>query len=383
MTLRQRLLTVFAGRAAERVPFYADLSYWYASQQMRGTLPPQYAGDEGYLRLHQDLGVGIYVYAPSPFVVHTDPQVQRQVHEHEGERITVTRTPAGTVRERWRYCPTSFSWGPEEYAVKSPRDLQVVAYVAQARGVEANLAPLDACDRAWGESGLPVTLTPRTPLAQLVVEWVGLETLAALVADVPHEVERTLELLRRCDDPVYRILEACPATLVEIPDNLSAEVVGGWWRRYSADYYRHRIDGLHATGKKVGVHLDGTLRGLIEVLPQVGLDFIESVTPAPVGDLPIEALRLRVPPQTILWGGIPGALFSPLFPEDELRRHVQRVLEAQRAQGRFVLASADQVPPDGDIGRVRRVAEWVDEFGPGGPEGADDGSVRPGPAPSP
>ncbi|MEW6753199.1 MAG: uroporphyrinogen decarboxylase family protein [Candidatus Latescibacterota bacterium] len=367
MTSRERLLAVFAGRRPDRVPFFADLSYWYASQQQRGQLAERYAGDEGYLRLHRDLGVGIYLYAPAPYVAITDATVRRETRGDERERVTETVTPVGTLTERWRYCPTSFSWGPEEYAVKRPADLRVVRYVAEASQAAAQPGPLAACERLWGEWGVPVTLTPRTPLAKLVVEWAGCEVLAFLLADAPEEVERTLEVLRAAEDDVYRILAESSALLIEVPDNLSAEVVGGWFRRYSAEYYRHRVAGLHAAGKKVGVHLDGTMRGLIDLLPRTGLDFIESVTPAPVGDLPIEALRPLVLPDTVLWGGIPGALFSPLFPQDELRRHVWRVLEAQRPSGRFVLASADQVPPDGDIQRVRRVADWVEEFGAPGP----------------
>jgi len=362
MSLRQRLLAVFRGETPDRVPFFADLSYWYESQRLLGTLPGRYEGEEGYLRLHQDCGVGIYLYAPAPFEVIVDASVRYEGYADDRERVGEMITPVGTLRQRHRFCPESCSWAPAEYPVKRVEDLRVVRYVAEASRTESRYERFAECDRQWGESGLPVCLTTRSPLGRLVVEWAGLETLAFLIADYPREVERTLEVLRISEDTLYSLLGQSPAELVEIPDNLSGEAVGGWFRRYSFDYYRYRVAGLHGAGKKVGVHLDGTLHGLIGTLSETGLDFIESVTPAPVGDLPIEALRPLVRPHMVLWGGIPGAMFSRSFPRDRVHRHLRHVLETEGRTGRFVLASADQVPPDGDIGLVREIAEWVENF---------------------
>ena len=96
----------------------------------------------------------------------------------------------------------------------------------------------------------------------------------------------------------------------------------------------------------------------------MGFDFIESLTPAPVGDLAVDAWADFVgPTRTFFWGGIPGAYFSPTTSEAEFERHTRSVLAVMRTEPRYVLGVADQVPPDGLVHRLRRVAELVEECG--------------------
>jgi len=127
-----------------------------------------------------------------------------------------------------------------------------------------------------------------------------------------------------------------------------------------ADYYRRRLRQLHSAGKFAVVHLDGMVRGLLPKLAACGFDGIESITPAPAGDVEIEDLRaLTGNEKTILWGGIPGAMFAPPWTADDVRAQTRRWLEALWPDGRLVVGSADQVPPNGDIDFCRIVAETI------------------------
>ena len=76
-----------------------------------------------------------------------------------------------------------------------------------------------------------------------------------------------------------------------------------------------------------------------------GFDVIEAVTPQPVGDMPMEAVRAIAEPQTILWGGLPGTYFTPLVSDAEFERHTREVIEVMVQDRRMVLGVADQVPP--------------------------------------
>ena len=125
-----------------------------------------------------------------------------------------------------------------------------------------------------------------------------------------------------------------------------------------------RLSRLHASGTKCAVHLDGTVLGLLPKLVQIGMDAIEAVTPFPVGDLSVEEMR-RIADgasggrsSVILWGGVPGTMFAPPYGWEDVARHVLAVLAAWNATP-FVLGVADQVPPDGDIDRVRRISDMV------------------------
>jgi len=49
--------------------------------------------------------------------------------------------------------------------------------------------------------------------------------------------------------------------------------------------------------------------------------------------------------------------------DEEFERHIKNVLSVMRAEPRYVLGVADQVPPDGLERRVRRVRELVEQYG--------------------
>ena len=57
MTPRERLLAPFRGQKPDQPAWLADLGYWYRWAEATGNLGSEYAGDDGYLRLHEDLGV--------------------------------------------------------------------------------------------------------------------------------------------------------------------------------------------------------------------------------------------------------------------------------------------------------------------------------------
>ena len=58
-----------------------------------------------------------------------------------------------------------------------------------------------------------------------------------------------------------------------------------------------------------------------------------------------------------------GSFLRTNTAEDVFERQVISVLELMKTAPRYVLGLADQVPPDGLEGRVRRVAELVDRWG--------------------
>ncbi len=366
MTLRERAMTVLRGGIPDAVPWFTDLTYYQHGTTQAGTLEAKYRGSEGLLQLHRDLRVGVYLFTPPLVTIERDPTLF-SIEEKDigdGKTLRVFRSPEGSLTSVTQRCEDSFSSAILEYPVKTADDLRVVVAWYQGASYSPNYDAVVACDAHWGDDGLGVPLTPRTPLAALVAEWCGVNNLAYLVADAPAEVEATLDAMRRAEDELYRLTCAAPYPVVEIPDNLSAEAVGGLWRRFSRDYYRERVAALHASGKVVGCHIDGTLGHLFADLVAAGIDFPESVVPAPVGDLTLEQIRDASSPNTIIWGGIPSAMFAPPFERDWVLSFAKRVVAVLGEERGLVLAGADQVPPNGDIDLVRRIGDLLEELGP-------------------
>jgi len=200
---------------------------------------------------------------------------------------------------------------------------------------------------------------------QMVALDAGIAAVAEIAADRPDELAETLAAVRAAHDRAARIAVDSPAEVLMIPENLSSEVVGPrFYELHMRDYHESWCRAIAAAGKLSCVHLDGTLRGLLRQVAGAGFTFVEAMTPAPVGDLEVERWAewcgCR---RTVLWGGLPGVYFTDRVPEAEFERHTRAVLRVMAAEPRYVLGVADQVPPDGLEGRVRRVAELADEFG--------------------
>jgi uroporphyrinogen-III decarboxylase len=130
------------------------------------------------------------------------------------------------------------------------------------------------------------------------------------------------------------------------------------------DYQKEWTSKIRDAGKYSFIHIDGTLRGLLQQEASVGFSVLEALTPHPVGDLKFEELAGYIgDSKSIIWGGIPGVYFTECVSEAEFEKHVKHVLSVMIKEPRYVLGVADQVPPDGLESRVRRVAELVEDFG--------------------
>jgi hypothetical protein len=79
----------------------------------------------------------------------------------------------------------------------------------------------------------------------------------------------------------------------------------------------------------------------------------------PFGDIPLESLRDSSGVNIVIWGGLPGAMFSPSTKERDFIRHAKTAVDVFSKDGRCVLGVADQVPPDGLLERVRLVSDMV------------------------
>jgi hypothetical protein len=364
MTPRERVLAVLRHEAADRVPWFGDLDYWATSLIHRGLRPAGFTESADYLAWHRDLGVGFYLQGWFPMKLGIDGgEVEDRDDGVTRERII--RTPLGTLRDRWTWSAQTYSWAPVERLVKTGEDLRRYRWVAEHAVWQADYAHAARRGPQIGSLGVLLGYLHHSPLMQMVAIDAGIEFVAVADADDPDLLGATLAAWADSLEPAQRIAIASPAEVLMISDNLSSEVVGTrLFERYLRPYYETWTPRIREAGKLSCVHLDGTLRGLLGQVGGCGFTFIEAMTPAPVGDVPVSAWpSFRAGSDVVYWGGIPGAYFSPVTSDAEFERHVRDVLGVMRVDRGMVLGVADQVPPDALERRVRRVAELVEEQG--------------------
>ncbi len=363
MTEREKLLGVFGKGPYGGTPWFADLSYYYGSLADRGLLHPAYAGD-GLVDFHRAAGAGICFYAPPLYRERYAPEVECRVEKRGRDILTTYDTPLGSIRQEFCYSPQIYTYEIRKPYVENMQDLRVMAYVCVHTWYEKAYEAFQKTAEVWNRQGIAVALPPVcvSPLQTLLSRWAGVEKTVVLLMDEEEEFEELLHRIFHAQDPVFEILAESPAEVIEFADNLASDITGPrLFERFNAGWYRQRTALLHQTGKLVTIHNDGALRGCLPLLEGCGFDGAEALTPAPVGDLEAEKLR-ETAGTLVIWGGLPGALFSSGYSDEEFEQHLDRILRTFSQDKRFVLGVADQVPPDGKWERIRLVRQKLDDW---------------------
>lgn len=362
LTLKDRVRAVFQGEMPDCVPWFADLSWWHNAHQFHGTLSQEYHNLDGLVKLHQELNCGIYLQPVEPWRFRFDCQTHRE--ERNNLQIVTYETPRGTLRQVVQFNPEHYTFVFQEYLIKSSADLPAFIYLVESQVFEADYTAIEERQRLYGDLGIVVVCLPRVPLSRLLVEMAGVETTSLLIMEEPDTFSDLLEIMIKSEESAYDIAGGAPAEFAMFPDNLSSDIVSPqFFRRYSLEYYRQRSHQLKQSGKYTMVHIDGLLRGLLPLLGESGIDCAEAITPAPFGDVTPDELRSIASDSLILWGGVPGAMLVPDYPQDKFREYIIHYLQIMKQNTRFVLGIGDQLPPNGSLQRVKMVSELVEEYG--------------------
>lgn len=362
MSNRERILTLLNRGKPDRVPWFGDLDYWYHAAANRGDLPPQFKGN-GYFKLNADLDLGFYLQGFGPYR-QNNPQVT-WIEKRDGNRLYRTlQTPVGDLVEIQQYLPLSSSWGIVKHLVQDEDDLLPFLTYARQMSFTKDYSEIIRRKPIIGDNGVVLCYTPRSPFMQLITTYTGVENLIYLLQDAPDQLAEILSVLEEKYDQASEIAVASSADCIMIPENLSSEVVGTrFYSEYLKPYESRWVRQIRQAGKFSFIHMDGTLKGLVRQVAETGFDVIEAVTPEPCGDISMQALINMIDGPTILWGGLPGAVFTGGFSETDFEAHTESIIRLMKGEPRFVLGVADQVPPDGLLKRVARVSELCRELG--------------------
>ncbi|NOZ21668.1 MAG: hypothetical protein GXP25_11355 [Planctomycetes bacterium] len=363
MNQRDRLVAVFEKKPIDHLPWVPDLGYWIEAEAKRGRLPEKYEGRAGRIHICKDVtACAYYGYGAYPAQCIAEG-VKQSSQDKDGVRVERWECDGHVLEKHRRWMADSFCYGITKYPVTEVSQLAVVREIFARRQYVPN-PNANVPARELGGDGHPITPMPRSPLPALLADWVGVEGTIFMMVDALDEVEKTLEVIERANDGFFPHLPDIESRICHFCDNLSADTIGGYWDTYCADYYRRRVQQVHDAGKYCVTHLDGATKALIPRLVASGLDGIESLTPQPVGDITMEEMSdLMGDADTVLWGGLPGAMFAGPFSWNDLKEMIDGLHRLYRGGRRVVVASADLVPPDGDIELVRRVGRYLIELG--------------------
>lgn len=362
MTFRERHLATFRRDPLDRILWQPRLEHWYNVNKRDGTLPERYR-EMSHLELYDDLGCSVrsYFLFNAAMRVRDGEDVETTTQTSGDDTVTITRTPIGELRQVSRRA--ALTQHTIEYPVKTPDDMRVMEYILRARTVEWDEQRYREGVEALGERGAPTLYLPRVPVQRLIIEFMGFEKAIYALHDWPAETERLLRAVEETDDAYYEVVKQSPVEIVNLGDNVDAEMISApLFEKYFLPYYRRRTAELRAARKYSHSHWDGRVRPILRYARATGLDGLEALTPLPQGDVRLEEMKEALGEEMILVDGLPATHFLPQTSYQELERDTLRILDLFAPN--LILGISDEISPPGDIEKVRLVSEIVADYVP-------------------
>ena len=363
------MLAVLNGQAPDRIPWAPRLEIWYRAHQRRDTLPDEFKNCS-LREIYRSLGM----------CYQARDLVRRRIYRTELSGVEVREnrigyniqreyiTPLGKVSTLHRSSAELERDGIEalevEHMIKSVDDYPVVEYIIQHTDLFPTYDDYLDYEREVGDEGIIITYIGQDPMSWLILELIGSAQAYYHLADYPHEVSHLLAVLdEHCRERQKLALES-PARLIMHGQHFDTQLTPvPLFKKYLLPYYQPFAEQMQARGKVLACHADADTTKILELVKQAGFKLLDCFLTAPMVKMTLAEARGILGRGVIIWGGIPSTILSEHTPMDEFERYMDDLFRIIAPGEAFILGVADNVMPDSDLERVRKISAMILERG--------------------
>ena len=394
MTFRQCLLAAIAGQPTDQIPWAPRMDLWYIALRARGELPPRFQGlntaqiarelgvachavraDYTIARPPEDLalrGLGIDNHSDYPYRVELRGLPMEFRHDRENLWTTI-RTSAGDLHVHLHQSSQMSRDGislpfVKSYPIRSAADLEAVGEVFEHIEVIPTPQAYAAFHERIGEQGLAVASGPgvASPVQLMLHDLMPMDQFFYLYHDDRAAVERLAARMTPFFEAALEAVAACGAEVVLWGANYDQDMTWpAFFSEQIAPWLKRVGTRLHQQGQYLLTHTDGENHDLLPLYPDCGFDVAESVCPSPMTRCTLAQVRAGMGPKTAVWGGIPSvALMEESMGEAQFEEYLEQVFGELDTGERLIFGVSDNVPPAANLGRLERIRERIEAFGP-------------------
>ena len=330
MTPRERVLAVLNGQPVDKVPltiYENKIPQCAVERRLR---------NEGLCIVHRR--VEAYTMETPNCRTHTAGYTEGGHHRTR----TFIETPQGTLTSLSQ--AAGFTSWTLEHLFKTPDDYRPLKAMVRDFVVRPDYEAFVRAQAWMGEDVILRAGVGSTPLHEIMIHWMGVETFAVEWIENRDEIlelERLLADLRR---RTAVVLAQAPITHANFGGNEVPEVMGvPRYEQYCLPLINECAGILAKKGKLLGSHMDGNNRAWASQLAASGLRYIEAFTPAPDTDLTM-AEAPAAWPDKVLWINFPSSVH--LASIEVIRRTTREILDAAAGTNRLILGITEDIPPD-------------------------------------
>ncbi len=394
MTYKERILKAAKGEWADYLPWVPRIDLWHNSNSMRGTLPKPFKKETsldeiadyiggGYHKIvpeflkvrspedNIDRGIGVYRLwgmAYRPELVGVDREVKR-----EGEATLVTyHTPVGSVSCKYIYTEemkragASITW-ITEHVIKEPKDYKTVGYIFKNIKIHPDYENYLEYQKKVGDKGFAAAFAnlSASPMHHIMKEFLDATKFYLEMYDHPKEMKWLCEDMEPYFDQIFRVLADSPAEVIFSGANFDEMITyPPFFRDHIMPHLQKLADLLHPKGKLLLCHCDGENKGLLDLIPESGMDIAEAVCPQPMTKVTIGEVKKAFKGKVTIFGGVPSvALLEESMTDEEFENFMRNLFNEIKPGDRFILGVSDTTPPDAKFERLLRITEMVKAWG--------------------
>jgi hypothetical protein len=367
MTRKELNLAIFEG-VAKSILWQPRLETWIAHHLAKGTIPARFQGLDP-LGIYDALCCSIRYEASAGIAWRYDSDDVVITEERRGDRhFFTTTTPSGSITtvERdviWEgeVVTQVVTRRIEKYPVETPEDLRVVTDLIERTQYAADPQAFQQAAGRVGERAEPTVFLNSSGFTQLIKDWCGLAETFYLLADYPAAVEAYLEACERRDDRQIEAALQLPCRIFNLGDHATNEFTPPpILKKYLLPHWQRISEKLHRHGRFVHSHWDGHAKAILPYLPDTGLDSVEALTPAPMGDITLEEIKAAVGDKMVCLDLIPAIHFLPSYTTQEVLDFTRKVIDMFAPH--LVLGISDEISQIGEIEKVEAITELVDSI---------------------
>ena len=134
------------------------------------------------------------------------------------------------------------------------------------------------------------------------------------------------------------------------------------WEEFLGEGFRQYIALAHSYGVKVMHHTCGSVRPLIPLMLERGLDVLQSLQPE-ASDMDPRALKAEFGDRLSFQGGISVQRTLPFGTPEEVEREVRDRIEALAPGGGYILGTAHNIQADVPLDNLKALLEAYRKYG--------------------
>lgn len=402
MTHRERLLRAAQGKMVDTIPWVPRIDLWHNANELANTLPEKHKGRsieeihkaEGwpmhkmiaeYLKpekpediIHRGIGLYKLKEFPYDFEFSSDVDISVAIEDDGDEYMTHVKyhTPKGTISVRHGYTQemkksgASITW-VKEHAIKSVDDYPALAHIFGNLKLKPSYERFSQWKNFVGEDGIAVAhglgIACSSPMHFIQKTFLSATQFYLHYNDYSRQMGELSEALEPCYNQLIKILADSPADMVMWSANVDDMITyPSYFKKEILPWCRKASDSLHEKGILAAMHPDGENQGLMDLIPQCGMDIADAVTPYPMTKVKIEEYydKWCRSDKLTIHGGIPEIfLLEESTTWDDLKAYLSHMFKVISPGTRFIASIGDTSPPNTEFDRLVYIGDQVEKMG--------------------